>query len=209
MPTGRRSVDFKLTPEQEKAYFEEIAQLRAEFREINTDNTDQLRAWLQKYAYLTYTDLIQITQASAWRVRQWCRRCGLAGSRPRRKKFEIAFEPDLTNPQPDNPQWLFEQVKRYGRWRVAQALGVNPHLIGSRLRRANLKLTTKQQHPCCNRHWLQEHYVDGLKSARDCAKLAGVVHQRIIEWLLHFGFRVRTRQEQVMITFARRYHGSD
>lgn len=172
-----------------------------EYQALDKSNHEEFREWLTKYSYLTIADYAKIAGVSTRTIRTWRRKVGIGPTIIRSVEYINAPRPQVL-PQEvwDNREWFIEMAKNHGSHYIAKLTGRNRKTINDRIRRYKIKKrdykeATKTKHPYFNKQWIEHHYVNNLKSAKLCAKLAGISPSTFIDWLLRLGIPVRSRHE--------------
>jgi hypothetical protein len=157
-----------------------------------------LRRFFQIHEWLQSSEIAELLGCSQWTVNKYRRRCGMA--RPRLKIFTYRPQyhhfPLATNW--DNPEWFRQkyEVEGWGKLLIARMIGRRSKFVLDRLRRYGIPLRKHgSKNPCCTRPWLEEHYEVLRESIPKCARLAGVNNYAIIQWLVKFGFNIRSLDE--------------
>lgn len=188
---------------------------------IDPTNPDELDRFFRVTEGLTHAQQATLANVSVQTIGNWRRKAGIHGDRPgnfipspaKPGEYELA-----TNW--NNKQWFQEAYETFGVRKIGRMIGRDSLYVISKLRQ--YKIPRKYRHervgsrnPFCNEEWLVYHYclrdeylkwceennVDpcdyggqGLP-VKECAQMAGVVYQTIVNWLTKFKIRIRDRSE--------------
>jgi len=184
--------------EQER--IDEIKTLQAHFRN-NVDITDpkSLVKWFNELKYLHIGALAVIAGVSRKIIRKWRKFAGIAGPKgqynPIRNKqitTTITINPPLPGQSWKDPIWLCDAYERNADIKaIAEIVGVRYTTVLNTLKRLGI-FKPKPIHPCDNIEWIKLHYVYNNNSAKECARLAGVSHNAMLNWISKHGVATHT-----------------
>jgi len=192
---------------------------------VNPSDKEALLKFFETFKGLNNYQLAVLADRSTSTIRGWKRKCGLAAKRKKssrlkhkpnkKQKTLIKFTGDW-----DNKEWLEKTYREYGIQSIAKMVGKNPITIRKRFKKYDIAIIpfeerVKSKNECCSKEWLYYHYGDrdqylkwckenkvepdenggmGL-SPIECAALAGVVKETVIDWLTRFKIRIRSRYD--------------
>jgi hypothetical protein len=98
-----------------------------------------------------------------------------------------------------NKPWWLENYAKYGIPKLAKMIGKRQGAVIDHLRYLGIPRNTTRrrfpENPCCNKDWLEEHYIIRGKTLRECAELANVNAYTIYNWLATFSLLIRESSE--------------
>jgi hypothetical protein len=192
----------------DRDYLLDLQELRTEFGKVDPTDPASLRRWFADHSYLGPNDHARIAGVCLKTIRRWQDAAGLPRARHRRPPGWRRPRAVLTAP-PDwsAGTWLEEHYPAHGIRQIAHAIGRCYTATRRLLRRRGVIFPSAREavrslHPCCNRHWLLDHYTVEGESLTRCAKLAGVSTYTLTAWLIQFRIRIRSNSEQQMANDA-------
>jgi hypothetical protein len=118
--------------------------------------------------------------------------------RPFKKQLPEPVEivsPEVWN----NKEWLTKAYDKYGVRTLVRIINRNMKCVKYHLDKFGIPRHSDRrrfpENPCCNKNWLEEHYIVKEKSLAACAKLANVNRYTIYNWLVTFKLPIRDHHE--------------
>lgn len=187
----------------DEMYAREIVPLRAEFAAVDRADPAALRAWFERYDYLSRNDLACIAGVTLRTLRRWRNMAGfpLVDRRPPTPYPRLPRPALVAPPDWRAGRWLADHYPRHGVRAIARAIGRSYTATRRLLRRRGLLPGRRRppRHPCATREWLRRHYTEAGLSLSACARRAGVGRATMTDWLVRAGARVRSNGEQQML----------
>ncbi len=188
----------------ERGYLEDLHDLRAKFKKVNTRDAASLRAWFLAHPYLTASDMRRVTDMSAKTIFRWRKKAGVnrvakryvPQPRPCQARVVIPVVPAGV----DKLAWAIANYDKYSMKTVATAIGHDRPGLLRKFRRMGIRLrgvceSVKSVNPCYNKAWVVEHYIRQELTALECSKLANVALYTFAGWLNRFKIRIRGASE--------------
>ncbi len=172
-----------------------ITELRRQFIDtVNISDKDSVYKWVLTYDYLSGPELATIAQVSIRTISKW--RYRAHGNVPKPGKCTVVTARStptlIASPDWDTKQWLTSKYGVYKCGEIAAAVGCSASTILRRLKQYDIVKPIQTTHPCDNIRWLTKHYVNGLKTQDECARLAHVSKMVLVNWLIKYNIPVRS-----------------
>lgn len=164
----------------------------------------ELREMFDKYKWYTTYELASVLNIHPDTLNTWRKACGVStgkkciSKKPRKQRKEITAVPkDIW----DNKEWFETMYSQgYGIPTIARMIGRSPPIVHKKFRQFGIpkrpyEEATATKNQCCNKQWLEDHYIKAKMTQNECAALAGVTDQTICKWLSKFQIPIRDRQE--------------
>lgn len=192
----------------EREYVADIAALRLEFQKVQRTPVGY-RKWFESHSFLTDTDHAHIAGVAVRTVYDWRRMAGLTKSKKHPPCRRVVQIPTLKAPRdwittswPEDSYKAGHSINAIGR-----ALGRGYTSTHRLLRRRGVKFRKRDaaqqsRHQFCNRPWLLLNYIVHEASVFECARRAKVSRCTMTNWLVRFGFRIRSASEQLSLNGA-------
>jgi transposase len=199
----------------DEAYVSDIRELQQEFSAVDPDDPHGLAAWLRRHPYLVDHEVAEVAGTGLRTVRRWKRRAELPAAQRRPPPGWRRPPPAAVVAPPDwrAGTWLEDRYRSGASIRqIAKAVRRSYRATRRLLRHRGVvfrpaKDAVASTHLCCTRGWLVENYVVPGLSLTRCARLAGVSRATMSDWLVHFGIRIRSAGEQLIINHAKQWAG--
>jgi hypothetical protein len=171
---------------------------------IDSRNINELKEFFKQHDDYTSFEISAKYGIPVWTLSYWRRKCGITRKIPKFFVHGIKREKTqkIENLDWDNPDWLRDMYhnKGYGFVILSKMTGKSIDTLYSRFKRYEIPTRSKKQatfskNPYCNEEWLFRNYISQRKSAKQCAKEAGVSEYTIYRWLALFQHVLRTRNE--------------
>lgn len=146
-------------------------------------------------------EMARVCGVTLWTIHRWLRLCGMGHGRP--PGFRNHGEKKVVVPVNDQALWRTKEwlqqkyvVEGLSVKLIAKMVDRDPKTVWDRIRRHKIMTRSPQEvcwsnHPCANRKWLEEHYIDMNLSFRQVARLANVSLYNVYWWLLKFGVPIK------------------
>lgn len=185
----------------------------------NPHSTQSLKKFFKKYEGLTTHELAIIADRAVCTITDWKRKCEILETNCKKPTFKNS------KPTPenwDNKEWFEQAYEKMGLHAIAILIGKpnNWKFVANRLKKYGIprkshEERTRSNNPCCDEGWLYYYYSDREDYLRwcrknrikpcneggqrltlqECAELAGVSHQTIVNWLTLFKIKIRDLSE--------------
>lgn len=174
-------------------------QIREEFdKRVDINDGKSLKRFFMRYSFFSTNDIALVLGLSPRTIRVYKRNAGIrrnGGPDTKPKNPNTPVRLDLPENW-DTAEWWQRHYPRYGMYILTRETGLNYHTVRRRVNKhcggiRSYRDATASNHPCYNKDWLQEHYVDQKLTQKQCGKIAGVSDSTIRNWLVRLGFQVR------------------
>ena len=184
--------------EQER--IDEIKTLQAHFHN-SVDITDpkSLAKWFIDHHYFSIGALAATAGVSRKIIRKWRKFAGIAGPKGQYNPIKnkpivttITINPPLPGQSWKDPVWLRDAYERNPDIKkISEIVGVHFITVWNTLKKLGI-YKSKPIHPCDNLEWIKLNYVYNHNSAKECARLAGVSHNAMLNWISKHGVATHT-----------------
>lgn len=188
---------------------------------IDPTNLDELSRFFRVTEGLTQAQQAILADVSVQTIGNWRRKAGIHGEQPENFIPSPATPGhyELANDW-NNKEWFEEAYETFGMRKIAKMIGRDCTYVSKKLKRYGIKTKphherVKSNNPCCSEEWLVYHYSfrhEYLKwcqendvepcehggqalTVSECAQMAGVVYQTIVNWLSKFKIKIRDSSE--------------
>lgn len=170
---------------------EKYRHLSSEFAAIRKKDIINLKAFFEKYEYLTNNQLARILGKSNIFIRKLKHSCGIIQKSPDHKPLNIGIPAPPVKIETGSIEEITKLLEEHSMTSIANAMGIRRSTLYLRLKKKNIpvkpyKEQVKSNNPCCNYHWLYTNYIVNGYSVHTCAKMAGVYPQTISAWLVKY-----------------------
>ncbi len=186
--------------------FENIDELRLQFRKINVNDPVALRKWFDDHPHLSANDHAQIANLSTKTIRIYRIRAGIKGKMPKtlpKHRIIKPPEPSFADIRKElTKEWYEEALKKHTIHEIARMIGYDRQNMKRKFKSLGLhwekngREVLKPKNQCANYEWLYYHYIVLELGVAECAKIAKVAPQTISDWLNRFGIPTRHRANQ-------------
>lgn len=203
-PTGFHIASKDVQSFIDEEFTADIEKYRQIYRSSKKDSKS-IRRWLLATKHLELHQLAMVMGVALTTVHSLKRKHGFTSNKPMKLKNRH------TKQRPNPPQQLTNEwvldcyANGYSVYMIASVAKCNARKIWSIIKKhSNLPTRSmaeacKSKNECCNIDWIKTHYVDQLMSIRRCAALAKVTRLTFTSWLVSFGIRVRSSDEQLSV----------
>jgi DNA-binding transcriptional MerR regulator len=198
------------------------------YMKLNEDS--KKKAFLIKHQYLTNMEIGQMVGVSVKTIQRWRKKFNLpkkidnkwGGTHDKRPvcfkqrpytSYKIPVEIIKDRKKWDNREFFYEMyvVRGYGTVLIGRMIQRDRFVVRTKLKQYGIQTRSRVEamhpkNPYCNRKWLEENYEIQDKTIGECAKIAGVNHYTILNWLVRFGIPIRDKHECSMGE-RNRYYG--
>lgn len=177
----------------------ELNELQEELKQIDRHDQEAVKAWFQKYSYLTVHQQAAIWNVGLIKLRKCRRIAGIHHRKTIDPPRPISLPEGIAIKVPEiwkTKEWLEQVSQHYGLLTIAKAVKRDRAVVKAALARFNLPIPKdgrKSRNRCQTYEWCYYHYVTIGLSQTACAHLAGIARQTFITWLVKFRIDVRTR----------------
>lgn len=189
-------------------------------------DVESLKRFFERNIHCTTHELAMLADRSPTTIYNWKKKCNITrtgrewtgkpsggppfSKKPKYKKYVV--DQILDKSVWDNRRWFHQKyvVECLGSRILSRITGVSAVTVIKRLKRYGIErrknITSKNK--CCNREWIEEHYIKQELPIAECAGAAKVSTYTIYKWLVKFKIPIRDVYEAGVVGQKRKHDKS-